>query len=273
MILALGLGGGCSTADGEATQRYETSGTVIDEGRQPMLCHGWGDSHPPSCRGVPIDGWNWDAVPHETAGQTRFGRYHVVITWDEQRSRYAVAGPVTVPAPQPDPWESRMRPDCPEPEGGWPVVPTTQEAVDEFLRKASEPEDYVGYWTIPIMAAPGPEWYVYNVAYLGDVEAHRARLDELWPGAVCVTQRSHTEAQLEAIRADFFSEVSGPTALGEELRVQSVGVLLWRGVVEVSLLVERPGLQSELDARYGPGVIELHPTLRAIASPQAVGSG
>ncbi|WP_345750304.1 hypothetical protein [Microbacterium rhizophilus] len=63
-------------------------GMVMDKaGTEIQLCHGeMLLSNPPQCRGVPLDGWNWDAVEgEETAADSTFGSYAVTGTYDGEQ--------------------------------------------------------------------------------------------------------------------------------------------------------------------------------------------
>src|SRR5688572_15691269 len=79
-------------ADGKAApvsgDRYEGSGTVLDKkGVGPQLCLGAvASSLPPQCGGIPLVGWDWGKVEGEqTAGETTWGEYRVVGTFDGTR--------------------------------------------------------------------------------------------------------------------------------------------------------------------------------------------
>jgi hypothetical protein len=60
-------------------------GTVMDKtGAGIQLCLGaMALSYPPRCGGIPIDGWDWDAVEgEETAGDSTWGAYAVTGAFD-----------------------------------------------------------------------------------------------------------------------------------------------------------------------------------------------
>jgi hypothetical protein len=46
------------------------------------LCAVVAESYPPQCGGVPVTGWEWDAVEHEEAEGVRWGSYIVTGTFD-----------------------------------------------------------------------------------------------------------------------------------------------------------------------------------------------
>jgi hypothetical protein len=46
------------------------------------LCGAVAESYPPQCGGLPVTGWDWDAVEHEEAEGVRWGSYLVTGTFD-----------------------------------------------------------------------------------------------------------------------------------------------------------------------------------------------
>lgn len=102
---------GCATGAGGAAAPTETAvigaGTVIDDGDGAELCLGpVGLSEPPTCAGIPLAGWRWEAVDgaSERAG-VRWGTWAVPGTWDGER--LAVDGdpvPLALYDPMPFPW-------------------------------------------------------------------------------------------------------------------------------------------------------------------------
>ncbi|WP_344492421.1 hypothetical protein [Glycomyces endophyticus] len=46
------------------------------------LCAVVAESYPPQCEGLPVTGWEWDAVEHEEALGVRWGSYVVTGTYD-----------------------------------------------------------------------------------------------------------------------------------------------------------------------------------------------
>jgi hypothetical protein len=262
-----------TTAAGDAgTTRYETSGPVIGTDRQAQVCAAVMDSMPPQCGGgTPIDGWDWGSVAHERAGSVRWGTYDMVVTYDEAHSRYAVAGPVTERVRdadhRPDP-DHLLNINCPEPEGGWQWADVTEEQQDQFLAHASSLDGFAGSWLITIGFGNGAGQRQISVAYLADVDvdARRTELQAMWPVPICVVERTHTLEELRATAARF-----GPTG-GRDVSelARSYGAIGfanfvdYEGVIRLPVLIAEPGAQEELDARFGPGAVELVPILRPV---------
>lgn len=59
-------------------------GTVLDDGSGAQLCLGGVmESYPPQCSGLPLAGWEWEAVAGwEEAGDVRWGAYAVQGAYD-----------------------------------------------------------------------------------------------------------------------------------------------------------------------------------------------
>jgi hypothetical protein len=74
-------GGGAPSADGVV---YRGALTVLQgvERDAPELCGVVAESYPPQCGGLPVTGWDWDAVAHEEAEGVRWGSYIVTGTFD-----------------------------------------------------------------------------------------------------------------------------------------------------------------------------------------------
>lgn len=66
--------------EGEVTAQ----GTVMDDDGAVELCMGAiAESYPPQCGGIPLEGWDWDAVDgEETASGSTWGAYAVTGTFD-----------------------------------------------------------------------------------------------------------------------------------------------------------------------------------------------
>jgi hypothetical protein len=252
--------------------RYETAGAVIGTDQRAQVCGAVMESMPPQCGGgTPIDGWDWGSVPHESSGMVRWGSYHLVVTYDEARNRYAVAGPVTELVP-----DDVARPDadyllninCPAPEGGWQWADVTDEEQGAFLAHAASLEGFAGSWLITIGFGRDAGQRQISIAYLDDVDvdARRAELQAMWPVPICVLERTHTLEELREIESlfgpadgrDFSDLAKSYGAIGY------VNFVEYEGVIRLPVLIEEPGAQEELDARFGPGAVVLEPTLRLV---------
>ena len=93
-------GSGSSNDLGDIGVAIAAPGEVIGQGtvlqlddEQPQLCLGpVAESYPPQCAGIPLDGWTWEGVDHQsvvsdaaeggTSSQTTWGTYAVTGTWD-----------------------------------------------------------------------------------------------------------------------------------------------------------------------------------------------
>ncbi|MDA1360382.1 hypothetical protein O1R50_12160 [Glycomyces luteolus] len=63
---------------------YQAALTVLQgvERDAAELCGAVAESYPPQCGGLPVSGWDWDAVAHEEAEGVRWGSYVVTGTFD-----------------------------------------------------------------------------------------------------------------------------------------------------------------------------------------------
>jgi len=70
-----------TSADGTV---YQGALTVLQgvERDAAELCAVVAESYPPQCGGLPVTGWDWDAVDHEEAEGVRWGSYIVTGTFD-----------------------------------------------------------------------------------------------------------------------------------------------------------------------------------------------
>jgi hypothetical protein len=269
--------GSSSTSTSETTPlgdpdapRYETTAAVIGTDRQTQVCRGVEHSYPPQCGGgTPIDGWDWESVPHESSGPVRWGTYELVVTYDRARSRYAVAGPVAEPVPDvdapPDP-DHLLNVNCPEPDGGWQWADVTEEEQEAFLAHAASLDGFAGSRLITIGFGRDAGQRQISVAYLDevDVDARRAELQAMWPAPICVLERTHTLGELQAIASEFQPrEGQDPSRLPYGA-IGYANFVDYDGVIRLPVLIEEPGAQEELDARFGPGAVVLEPTLRLV---------
>ncbi|MFG3340457.1 hypothetical protein [Glycomyces sp. NPDC048151] len=63
---------------------YQGALTVLQgvERDAAELCGAVAESYPPQCGGLPVSGWDWDAVEHDEAAGVRWGSYLVTGTFD-----------------------------------------------------------------------------------------------------------------------------------------------------------------------------------------------
>ncbi|MEU6857418.1 hypothetical protein AB0B28_00875 [Glycomyces sp. NPDC046736] len=80
-------GGGPDVGDAADTGEdvvYQGAVTVLQDQERDAaeLCGAVAESYPPQCGGLPVSGWDWDAVDHEEASGVRWGMYVVTGTFD-----------------------------------------------------------------------------------------------------------------------------------------------------------------------------------------------
>jgi hypothetical protein len=231
---------------------------------------------PPQCSGPEVVGWDWEAVDSEQAANgTTWGTFLVIGTWDGERLTLT-----ELPAPPGEGGEGAQggqvdtTSPCPEPAGGWAPLnrtATNQMTLDGAIAVANARPDIAGVWldqsVNPASADPvanaalmnDPLKLVLNVRVAGDVHAAEREIRTIWGGALCVTPARHTRAELDAIRA----ELDGRR---EELGLLGVNLQEVNGTVEVGMVVEPAGLQTELDEAYGQDVVAIIPQLRVVSS-------
>ncbi|PPK92896.1 hypothetical protein CLV92_11269 [Kineococcus xinjiangensis] len=248
-----------------------------DSSHDPQLCTGAvAASDPPQCRGLELAGWDWSALEpgsYESKAGSRYGDYFVVgtvegdtLTLTQPPRPPAAAGGVLASE---EPREHDFGSPCPTPPGGWkPVDPAraTDEAFSAGAARAEAVEGYAGSWMdqnlpagapgtdIPEELANDPQRVVLNVRTVGDREAMKAAVREVWGGALCISPAQRTEAEVQRIADEVFARYEGSWG--------SVDVLT--GTVEVGVPVARVSEQRELDERYGPGVVRLRGALQPV---------
>jgi hypothetical protein len=238
---------------------YQAVGTVIEvPGEGVKICLGGVDeSAPPQCNGVPVDAasWNWpDGTFQEQTG-TRWGEYVVRGTYDGSYFTATELPRMATSSDQRTIIKGSTATRCPEPEGGWhaaaagtPVGSPGDSALAEVQLYLESQPDYGGMWIDDSITLPTDREarYVVNAMFTGDVDRHRAELDAIWPGALCVVETdTKTVDQLVAIQHKV-SQLSG-----------ALGVLIDdpNGTVLAYFILVTPELQAQLDAEYGPGTV------------------
>jgi hypothetical protein len=244
---------------------YETNTTILESrDHGPELCLGGvAESYPPQCGGIPIANWDWSLVQgEEAASGTTWGSFHVVGRYDGSTFTVTDAGPYQQPSPDSgDPFAA----PCPEPDGGW-IAPDPTRATEEHrivaAQVAEAQSDSAGIWidylVQPVGEAPvAPGDVILVAAFTGDLVRHEAELREVWGGPLCVTRHERSLAELERIQAEIASAVG--ERLGLEKTWSAVDVM--ENEVELGVVVVDADVRAALDARYGPGAVELHPAL------------
>lgn len=245
--------------------RFRIAATVLEnEHHGPQLCVAVAESLPPQCGGPDISGWVWNGVKHESASRTKWGTYLVTGTFDGRT--FKLTGPAKVNDGSLNP-ESRT-PDytspCPAPADGWrPVDPA--KATDNALQAANAmvntDPDFAGFWIDQKqppndLATPGndPARLVLNVRFTKDLARHEAEIRKVWGGALCVSPARHSLAELAKIQQELASEPLMTNASTD----------IVTGTVEIGVFLATQARQRELDAKYGPGLVNLAGALEPI---------
>ncbi|PUA82380.1 hypothetical protein [Nocardioides currus] len=252
-------------ADGPVT----TAGlvTVLDDGDGPQLCTFVAESLPPQCEGTPLSGWDWAAHPeHEDQSGTKWGSFSLTGTFDGTTLAVTEAVPAALYDPMSAPPEPALTTPCDPPTGGWGIVDEAmadQEALDATLNAAAALPGYGAAWVDqPVdpsveAGANDPatqfETLILNVAVTGDVAAAEKTLRETWGGALCVSQSTYTEAELNELSIEV-QELPG---------VESVSAS--GDVVQVEVLFDDGSLQAWADETYGAGRVEITSTLTPVS--------
>lgn len=270
LLLLAALAGGCEDSAGPRSAGigrptaglYEVTATVLEsEKHGPKLCLGFiALSNPPQCGDVALENWDWDRVEGEKhgdgsawgAGMTTWGQYRLTGTYDGDVFTVVTSAPPGPPEREPD---EPIDTPCPEPAGGWaPVDPTrsSEKHLDRAARVAKKEPDYGDVWV---------DYYdgrrlILNLVFTGSLERHERELRELWGGPLCLTKGDRTHAELQEIR----QEVSAHPDLD----------VLWSstdgssGTVEIGVAAIDAATLTELDERYGEGVVRVEARLRPV---------
>lgn len=253
-----------SSSEAPAGTTYQGTGTVLQaKGKDPQLCLGGVmDSLPPKCGGLPLQGWDWDAVEdEESANGTTWGSYSVTGDYDGKVFK-------VLEARAPD-WsggtDHPIETPCDEPAGGWEQPEPDKVAEEDrirVMRRVRRQPDFSGIW-IDYLEEPAEfedTPYVLNVAFAGDVEGHEAEIREDWGGPLCVVEFEHPLDGLLAIQ----EELSREAAKEMGLEVLTSGVSENRNVLQISVVVATAEMLDELEERYGPGTVEVDARLRPV---------
>lgn len=212
-------------------------------------------SLPPQCGdGVTVQGWDWSGLGADTAGGVSFGEVEVVGRWDATASTLTATRPPAPPAQRsPDPGGERdYTTPCPEPAGGWESLAPTDPARADFGAAYAAVAAVDGYLIAWMDRNPGsarPTYAVLNVRTAGDVAAMEAAARQHWSGPLCVTGGAErSAAELDAIRAEV--EAAHP-------ELAPLNLDEWEGRVVGVTWVAPDGLQDELDAAYGEGLVQI----------------
>jgi hypothetical protein len=254
---------------------YQYSGMVLDKaGVGPQLCMAVAFSLPPQCGGMPVAGLDWAAIPWaETVGDTTWAEARLVGTFDGEQFTLTRAPERAAdqPAPEPDPFAS----PCLEPSGGWVVTDpghATQEAFDAAQSYAAAQPEYAGLW-IDQLGAPAVEGgfdaasFVLNVTFTGDPAGHEAALREIYGGPLCVGGAERSAAELDSVVAGLPVVLASAEAEAAGIYARMGGTYatdVMHNVVVATVFAVTGDGQEWVDARYGPGVVELSSMLTPV---------
>jgi hypothetical protein len=236
-------------------------GAELCTGPQPAIM-------PPECDGPRIARWDWSSVSDATTWHgVTWGTYHLVGAFDG--TTFTLTQPPSSPRPPPPPPKLDFSPPCPTPPGGWPQIATSlttyQTTYQAFMAAAQSPPDFAGMWIDqlnPLLGDPGRD--IVTVAYTGDVERHRAELNAIWKGPLCVIQRPRSLAELLQVQQQLrgFGQQLG-------LHVLSTNVDELTGKVEMTVIAADPAARAALDRRFGPGIVVLTGELAPLSGTPA----
>jgi hypothetical protein len=257
---------------------YQFSGMVLDKaGVGPQLCMAVEESLPPQCRGVPVVGLDWAAVPWaETAGDTTWAEALLAGTFDGEQFTLTQAPERAdgQPAPEPDPFAS----PCPEPSGGWVIADAeraTEAAFDAAQAYAAAQPEYAGLWIDQLGTIAGEGGFdvasfVLNVTFTGRVADHEAALREIYGGPLCVSRAERSAAELDAIVAGLPVVLASAEAEAAGIYASvgaSYGTDMVRNVVVATVFAVTGDGQAWVDARYGAGAVVLSSMLSELEVP------
>jgi hypothetical protein len=241
---------------------YEVNATVLEsEEHGPELCLGGiAASYPPQCGGVPLRNWDWNRVDGEEradgsgwgAGETTWGEYHLIGTYDDDSFTVVTSGP---PEPLPQTPGDVIETPCDEPAGGWTAVDprtSSERDLDRAVRSVETHPEFGGVW----VDYYGGDELILNLAFTGSLERHERVVRQRWGGALCLTERDHSYAELDDVR--------------EEVSAHPDLVVLWsstvenEGIVEIGVVAIDDETRAEIDERYGPGTVQIDAALRPV---------
>ena len=215
---------------------------------------------PPQCDGIPLDGWDWDAVEgEERAGGKVWAPFHVVGTYDGETF---MVEQVLPPETSSDDNMDFTAP-CPEPPGDWVDVDPSKASEADFrvaMHAAEAEPDSTATWIDyisddPPSEDPGP--FIGVFGFTGDLERHERALRELWGGPMCVFAQTNAMDDLRRIQNDLTD--GGAQAVGLELQWAAVDVTT--NQVEVGAVLTTPEIEQGLAERYGAGTVRVVPAL------------
>jgi hypothetical protein len=243
-------------------------------------------SLPPQCGGVPLIGWDWDAVDGEQVanGTTWIDFVEVTGEFDGTTMTVTAVAPIAFddePAARYDNLD-RFKAPCPEPAGGWLAegadAPTIGHPPFEQIQAYLDAEPDAGTAWIDQSISANPEandnrQMIIVVSFAGDpaaLPAHETALRAIWPGALCVTTAPVSSRTLRATVAEITAMIGdrGVMTLPGGVELHMLGWSqdgdLQTGTIPFEVEWVPPGAQAYFDEIYGPGVVVLNAQLMPI---------
>lgn len=200
-------------------------------------------------------------MTHESVRGTTWGGYLITGTFDGRTVKLTEPAKVNDGSLSPRPREHDVTSPCPVPAGGWrPVDPanTTGNALQSIKVVVSADPDFAGLWldrpNDPGSTDNDPVKLLLNVRFTKDLARHEAAIRRVWGGALCLSEATHTLAELTQIRQERAAE---PGSIGASIDEVT-------GTVEITVYVATQTRQRELDAKYGRGLVNLVGALEPI---------
>jgi hypothetical protein len=231
------------------------------------------NSLPPQCSGATLVGWDWAEAPTaETVNGVTWGRFHVVGTYADARNSFTVTKRPALPVPsQPQSRAGEFTTPCATPAGGWRNLDPAKVTLAGFqamTTAARSQPDFSGLWldnSTPVDGrVVGITNQVVTIAFTGRLDRHRAEIENLWGGPVCIVQFERSRAELDAI----LRTVLGPLSRELGLRIVGVGAVdeVTNTITPLDVMLAPSSAQRTLDRRFGVGVVRLHQVLTPLES-------
>ncbi len=229
---------------------YRFVGTVLrNDAHGPQLCVGMRRmQYPPDCGTIDVPNWNWDGVEHQTEGETRWGEYVVIGTFDPAANSLLVTVPATVATPEDYPQipEPDFSSPCEEPDV---VDPDGPPAAGDFFE---EVPGFGGRWVTERDDGPSIE----NIKVVGDLGDARAAIREFYEGPLCLVPATTTYREL--------LQISDAIALDHPDDVLAASPSPRDGAVTVALVWHDPDIVNQLVDEYGDAVTLDPPALALV---------
>ena len=244
-------------APSTTTQKYEYDGLVQQTlHHSPELCvyptATIGGPDADSCSGPLIAGWRSTKTS---------GTFHLVGTYDGDVFTLTEpprpSGPISPGAGRPPIVES----PCATPPGGWQVTNPGRVGLADYTAMtdaARADPDFAGIWSGPNVSNDVAH-SVLDIAFTGNLDAHRAMLAQLWGGPICVVRHPHSYAELERV-------AHGLSNADRQLGLQLIS---WGpddvgDVVHADVVAATAATRRAVDQRFGEGVVDLVSVLRPV---------